>query len=346
VIGERLSWSGRTRVLFGLAADAPIDAKTFFASVHPDDLGRVHADIDQALAGERDGRLLMEYRVRQADGQVRWLDARGQAHFGVVGGRRRAIRLVGVVIDQTERQLRIEALREADRRKDEFLAMLAHELRNPLAPLRNAITLLERLVPAGTTARTAVEMSDRQVRHMTRLVNDLLDVSRITQGKIELRREPVVVASAVRDAVDAIGPTVAQRDQRLTVRMPEAPPTILADAVRIAQVLENLLSNASKYTDSGGSIDLCVEEDGQEVVIRVTDTGIGIEPDHLAQVFELFTQIDATMDRAEGGLGIGLSLVRRLVEMHDGTVTAHSAGRGCGTSFVVRLPRSETEGAT
>jgi len=341
VVGEHLQWSNRTRELFGVTPDAPVIARTFFQSVHPEDRVRVGAEVGQALAGERDGRLRMEYRVLRADGEVRWLDARGQAHFGIVDGRRRAVRLIGVVIDQTERQQRIDSLREADRRKDEFLAMLSHELRNPLAPLRNAVGLLARLVPPGTAARRAVEMSDRQVRHMTRLVNDLLDVSRITQGKIELRREPVVVAEAVRDVVDAIGPLAEQRGQRLTVRMPERSPTILADGVRIAQVLENLLSNASKYTDSGGSIDLCVEEEGEEVVIRVADTGIGIERDHLAQVFELFTQIDATMDRAEGGLGIGLSLVKRLVELHDGTVSAHSAGRGCGTSFVVRLPRFE-----
>jgi PAS domain S-box-containing protein len=339
VAGERLTWSRRTRELFGLKPDTPIGARIFFSSVHPDDLERVHAGIDRALSGEPDGRLRMEYRVRHADGEIRWLDARGQAHFDTVGGVRRAVRLVGVVIDQTERQQRIEALRQADRRKDEFLAMLAHELRNPLAPLRNAVGVLARLVPPGTAARSAVDMSERQVRHMTRLVNDLLDVSRITQGKIELRRERVSVAEAVRDAVDAIGPLVAERGQRLTVRMPERPPTILADSVRIAQVLENLLSNASKYTDSGGSIELGVEQEGEEVVIRVSDTGIGIERDHLAQVFELFTQIDATMDRAEGGLGIGLSLVKRLVELHDGSVSAQSGGRGCGTCFVVRLPR-------
>jgi signal transduction histidine kinase len=202
--------------------------------------------------------------------------------------------------------------------------MLAHELRNPLAPLRNAVSLLFRTVTPGSAARRAVEMSDRQVRHMTRLVNDLLDVSRITQGKIELRREPVAIGDAVAEAVEAIRPMVEQRDQTLAVSLPRESPVVFADAVRIAQVLENLLSNASKYTDRGGLIDLGVEEQGAEVVVRVADTGIGIDRDHLARVFDLFIQIDAADHRSEGGLGIGLSLVKRLVELHGGSVSVRS----------------------
>jgi PAS domain S-box-containing protein len=331
------SWNKGAEKLYGWAAEEVIGKHldSLLQTEFPKPMEEILAQLQSE--GEFSGEVVQIARDgRRVAALCRWVLDRGTES------------ILTSYTDITERRMledslaaRASDLVRADRSKDEFLAMLAHELRNPLAPLRNAVGLLARLVPPGTAARSAVEMSDRQVRHMTRLVNDLLDVSRITQGKIELRREPVVVAEAVRDVVDAIGPLAEQRGQRLTVRMPERSPTILADGVRIAQVLENLLSNASKYTDSGGSIDLCVEEEGEEVVIRVADTGIGIERDHLAQVFELFTQIDATMDRAEGGLGIGLSLVKRLVELHGGTVSAHSAGRGCGTSFVVRLPRFE-----
>jgi PAS domain S-box-containing protein len=338
----QVDWSARTRELFGVAADVPVGATAFIDAVVPDDRAQARAGLEAALSGRDGGRLRIEFRVRLADGVVRSLDARGQAHFGMVAGTHGALRLVGVVIDQTERQQRIEALHDADRRKDEFLAMLAHELRNPLAPLRNAVALLFRTVPPGSAARSAVEMSDRQVRHMTRLVNDLLDVSRITQGKIELRREPVSIADAVGEAVEAIRPMVEQRRQTLDVTLPRHSPVVLADTVRIAQVLENLLSNASKYTDDGGTIALQVEEEGPDVVVRVSDTGIGIDPDHLTRVFELFLQIDATDHRTQGGLGIGLSLVKRLVEMHGGQVSAHSDGPGHGTCFVVRLPRETT----
>jgi PAS domain S-box-containing protein len=339
---DRIAWSPRTRELFGVATDAPIRARTFFDSVHPEDLASVRAGIESALAGADGGRIRMEYRVLRADGRSCWLDARGQVHFGTVVGPRTPVRLVGVVVDQTERRQHIEALHEADRRKDEFLAMLAHELRNPLAPLRNAVGLLARTVPAGTTASRAVAMSERQVRHMTRLVNDLLDVSRITQGKIELRREPVEIADVVVEAIEAIRPMVELRSQKLAVVLPGHSPVVLADTVRIAQVLENLLSNASKYTDTGGSIDLQVSEEGDDVLLRVSDTGIGIDRDHLAKVFDLFLQIDATAARTEGGLGIGLSLVKRLVELHGGRVTAYSDGPGRGTCFEVRLPRHAT----
>jgi PAS domain S-box-containing protein len=336
---DHVEWSARTRELFGMAPDVTPGSTAFIDAVHPEDRADARAALEAALAGRADGRLRIDFRVLLPGGGTRWLDARGQAHFGTVAEHSRAVRLVGVVIDQTERQQRMEALHDADRRKDEFLAMLAHELRNPLAPLRNAVSLLFRTVAPGTAARRAVEMSDRQVRHMTRLVNDLLDVSRITQGKIELRRESVAIGDAVAEAVEAIRPMVEQRGQTLDVSLPAASPVVFADAVRIAQVLENLLSNASKYTDRGGSIALRVEVDDADVLVRVSDTGIGIDRDHLARVFDLFIQIDATDDRSQGGLGIGLSLVKRLVELHGGCVSAHSDGPGCGTCFVVRLPR-------
>jgi signal transduction histidine kinase len=218
--------------------------------------------------------------------------------------------------------------------------MLAHELRNPLAPMRNAASLLSRTLAPESTQWRAVQMLDRQVSHMTRLVNDLLDVSRISQGKIELRLEPIRLGPVVEGAVDAVRAQIDERHQTLTVNLSHLEPVVEADSVRIAQVLENLLSNASKYTPPQGEINLDVETQGDEVVIKVRDTGIGIAPGQLTNVFEMFTQIDATLDRAQGGLGIGLSLVKRLVELHGGTVAVTSEGLGHGSCFEFRLPRS------
>jgi len=285
-------------------------------------------------------------------------DARSLADGEPIAERRSSIRQVSMLFaslreasrvqrdKEHAREQAVEALREADRRKDEFLAMLAHELRNPLAPLRNAINVLSRTLPGGTPQHRAVEMSDRQVRRLTRLVDDLLDVSRITQGKIALHREPIAIADAVGEAADAVRPAIEARGLRLTVRLPERGPIVQADAVRLAQVFENLLSNASKYTDPGGEIEVAVDEvdaDGGAVRVHVRDTGIGLPPDQLERVFELFTQVDGSRDRAQGGLGIGLSLVRQLVALHGGTVTASSDGIGRGACFVVTLPRARAE---
>jgi len=338
----RGEWSARMHELTGTTPGGPATVDTFLQAVHSEDRAAVRAAIGGVIGGVDDGRLRIECRILPAHGRLRWIDLRAQAHFDHEDARhRRAVRLVGVLVDQTERQRHLEALREADRRKDEFLAMLAHELRNPLAPLRNAVSLLERVLPGSGVERQAVEMSGRQVRHMTRLVNDLLDVSRITQGKIELRREPIRIADAIAQALDTTRPMIEQRAQRLSVHLPMGSPSLVGDGVRLAQVIENLLSNASKYTDHGGSIDVEVDEADDEVVIRVRDTGIGLAQEQLGRVFDLFAQVDATLDRSQGGLGIGLSLVKRLVELHGGRVSAHSDGPGLGASFVVRLPRHE-----
>jgi signal transduction histidine kinase len=279
-------------------------------------------------------------------------DARRLAGGESIALRRSSIRQVATLFDSLREASRVQrdkerareqavaALREADRRKDEFLAMLGHELRNPLAPLRNAIRVLSRTLEEGTPQRRAVDMSERQVGRLIRLVDDLLDVSRITEGKIVLHREPTPIGAAVADAADAIRPAIEARGQRLTVRLPQTAPVVLADGVRLAQVFENLLSNASKYTDPGGAIDVEVEDGAGQVRIRVRDTGIGLEPEQFERVFELFTQVDTSRGRAEGGLGIGLSLVRQLVELHGGTVSVSSDGPGCGACFVVTLPRA------
>ncbi|MBG6078002.1 PAS domain S-box protein [Polaromonas sp. CG_9.11] len=246
--------------------------------------------------------------------------------------------------DVTERKRYEQSLQEADRRKNEFLAMLAHELRNPLAPIRNALQIIrltasrERQRPEDEAVRSASAMMDRQVGQMVRLVDDLLDVSRISRGKIELRRGQIELASAVYHAAEAIRPQCKSMDQTLTVTLPPKPIFLNADSTRLAQVVGNLLNNAYKFTDKGGQIWLTVECESKQAVIRVRDNGIGIAADQLPRIFEMFTQLDRSLERSQSGLGIGLTLVKSLVELHDGTVEVHSAGVGQGSEFTIRLP--------
>jgi signal transduction histidine kinase len=238
-----------------------------------------------------------------------------------------------------EQARQAEDLRAADRRKDEFLAMLAHELRNPLAPIRNGLQILKMAADKPAAVAKTRDMMDRQVQHLSRLVDDLLDVSRITRGKAELRKGQVDLTAALGRAVETVRPLIEERRHKLIVTQPGRPVWVWADATRITQVVGNLLTNAAKYTEEGGRITLALEEPNGDAVIRVTDTGTGIPADMLPKVFELFTQVDRTLDRSQGGLGIGLTLVKSLVEMHDGTVAAHSGGVGKGSEFVVRLPK-------
>ena len=238
----------------------------------------------------------------------------------------------------------MSALKESDRRKDEFLAMLAHELRNPLAPIRNAVQIYRAKGPPVPELQWATDVIDRQVQQMTRLVDDLLDVSRITKGKIELRKERVELAAVVNSAVEASRPLIEKWGHELTVTIPPEPIHLEADPTRMAQVLSNLLNNAAKYTDQGGRIWLTAERQSDQVLIRVKDTGIGIPTEMLPRIFDMFTQVDRSLERSEGGLGIGLTLVQRLVEMHGGTVEARSDGPGKGSEFVVRLASSRRQG--
>jgi signal transduction histidine kinase/CheY-like chemotaxis protein len=239
-----------------------------------------------------------------------------------------------------EEELRdtIEALAEADRRKDQFLAMLSHELRNPLAPILNAVHVM-RLVGCEPEVRDRMrDVVEQQVRVMARLVDDLLDVSRITRGKIQLRKEPVNLTALVHRAVETARPALQARAHAFSVDVPAAPVPLLADPLRIEQVLVNILNNAAKYTDPGGAVALGLTIEGADAVVRVRDTGIGIDAQVLPHVFDLFTQADHSLDRAQGGLGIGLTLVRSLVQMHGGAVAVRSEGLGRGSEFVVRLP--------
>jgi CheY-like chemotaxis protein/two-component sensor histidine kinase len=244
----------------------------------------------------------------------------------------------GVLVDITARKQLEDALRDADRRKDEFLATLAHELRNPLAPIRNSLQILRMpRVDSGTLQQTRA-MMERQVDHLVRLVDDLLVVSRVMKGKIELRKEPVELANVIARAVETVQPLIAVQGHRLDLSLPQESLLLDADPVRLAQVVGNLLTNAAKYTDAHGHIWLTTSREGNDVVLRIRDSGIGIAPDLLPHVFELFVQADHTSTKAQGGLGIGLTLARNLVQLHGGTIEAHSAGLGKGSEFVVRLP--------
>jgi len=236
-----------------------------------------------------------------------------------------------------------DALREADRMKDEFLATLAHELRNPLAPIRNAVEVMRCRGIEDPTHEWARQVIDRQVRNMVRLVDDLLDVSRITTGKLVLQRGPSDLATLISRAVESSRSLIEAGQHHLTVTLPEAPVPLEVDEVRLTQVLSNLLTNAAKYTDPGGRIHIAGAVENGTVVIRVEDTGVGISAEMLDHVFSLFTQVDRSLNRSQGGLGVGLALVRRLVEMHGGTVTAASPGIGQGSVFTVRIPILEVE---
>jgi signal transduction histidine kinase/ActR/RegA family two-component response regulator len=230
-----------------------------------------------------------------------------------------------------------EALRLADRRKDEFLAMLAHELRNPLAPIRTGLQVIQLCGNDHEIESDTLQMMDRQLRLLVRLIDDLLDISRITRGSIELRRESCVLGTILSMAIESSRPYIEEAGIELSVSTPRSPVELDADPARLSQVFSNLLTNAAKYTGRGGHIWLSAERRDCEVVVAVRDNGIGIRPDMLSQVFEMFTQVDKT-ERSDGGLGIGLSLVRALVELHGGIVEAHSDGPNRGSEFTVRLP--------
>ncbi len=250
--------------------------------------------------------------------------------------------LSGVVMvfhDVTDRRRAEAALREADRRKDEFLATLAHELRNPLAPIRQATFISK--APAATEAqkRWSNDVVERQVRHMSLLLDDLLDISRVTRGTLVLRLQPADLTSMVDAAVETARPAIDGKRHTLIIEVPDDPIRFSADPLRMAQILSNLLTNAAKYTDPEGHIRLTARCEGDEIIIRVSDTGIGISAEALPRIFAMFSQIPSARDRSEGGLGIGLALTKGLVELHGGKIEAHSPGLGRGSEFIVRLPR-------
>jgi two-component system CheB/CheR fusion protein len=303
----------------------------WYGRVHLEDLPRLMEARARGLASGEPYEF--EYRLRRHSGEHRWHICRVVPFRNPEGG---IAAWFGTATDIHDRKLAEEALREADGRKDEFLATLAHELRNPLAPIRNAVEILRVKEPEDPDLRWARDVIDRQAQQLTRLVDDLLDVSRITRGTIELRRERVELGTLLERAVETSRPAIEAGRHQLTVTLPEEPLKLEADLTRIAQVLSNLLNNAAKYTRPGGHIHLSAGREGGEAVIRVRDDGIGIPPAMLSSIFEMFMQADTSLDRAQGGLGIGLTIAKRLVEMHGGTIAAASEGRG--SELTVRLP--------
>jgi PAS domain S-box-containing protein len=291
-----------------------------------------------------------EVRVRRYDGEWRWIESWGRPRFSSSG---EFLGFVGTSADITERKEAERkareseaALREADRRKDEFLAVLAHELRNPLAPIRNAVQIMRVAGVARAELEEARDIVDRQVKQLVRLVDDLLDISRISVGRMVLQQTVLDLRAAVDDALLISGPQLEEAEHRVTVDLPPHPVWVKGDGVRLAQVVSNLLNNAARYTPRGGSVSLRVTEEGADALVLVEDTGVGLSPGVLERIFEPFVQAEGGAARAAGGLGIGLALSRRLTEMHGGSIKATSPGPGHGSCFVVRLPSVRRERPT
>jgi PAS domain S-box-containing protein len=339
VATDQLICSDQCKAHFGRRPEEPLTHEEILQTLHPEDRDRAQERIRGAIrAGEG---YILEYRVVWPDGSIHWLMVRGHATYDAMGQPERTFGITLDVTSQKEAEARLaeqaEALREADRRKDEFLAMLAHELRNPLAPMTNAVEIL-RLQPNNAAAERARQVVERQLNHLGRLVDDLLDVSRINTGKITLKPERLDLVEAVERAVEGVRGFIRECGHTLEVSLPPGSLIAELDPVRLDQVIANLLKNAAKYTERGGHIRVALERDGDSARIRVSDTGIGIAANLLPHVFELFTQGERGLDRAQGGLGLGLTLVRNLVRLHGGTVEAHSDGPGQGSVFEVRFP--------
>ena len=325
--------------------------------IHPDDQSQVMAVIHEAVRTKSVFQL--EHRVRRVDGSWGWTFSRA---VPLLDGKGNVLEWFGAAIDITARKqadeelrlreralaqahealkARTEELREADRRKNEFLALLGHELRNPLAPIATASEALSFTATGDKQAQAAVDVVKRQAAQLSRLVDDLLDVGRITQGRIHLRREPLELAEVIAQAVETVSPLMREKNQELTVVNGREPLYVDGDLTRLVQCFVNVLANAAKYTQPGGKIRVQTRAEDAHAVIEVTDNGSGVAPELLPRLFDLFVQSDRTLDRAQGGLGIGLSIVKQLIEMHDGRVTARSAGLGLGATFEMRLPRIE-----
>jgi PAS domain S-box-containing protein len=343
IVADRVEWDERIRSWWRVGRDEPITLATFEAGVHPEDLPLVRQRIAAALDPAGTGLYEAEYRIQPPGTSLRWIRAVGRVEF--LDGR--AVAMTGAAIDITRDRQQTAALAAMDRRKDRFLATLSHELRNPLAPIRTATELLAHPDAAATHVRWAHDIIARQLRHLTRLLDDLLDVARITQGKMELRPEAVALAELVETAVETVRPALTAKRHALSIVVPPEPVVLHVDPFRLSQVLTNLLGNAVRYTEPGGHITLEATCRGHDLRIVVRDTGIGLTPEALATVFDMYAQVAGDHRAREGGLGIGLALARGLVELHGGQLDAASAGPGLGSEFTVTLPgRIATNAAT
>lgn len=330
----------RTREMLGSPADDNrISLEDLLARVHPDDRARVSKALDRALSADSQGVYDLSFRIVWDDGSHHWLSMNGQAGFDREAATIRGTRFIGTAFDITPLKQTEAALTEANRAKDEFLAMLGHELRNPLAPIVTLLDLMRIREPdVLLRERTMIE---RHVRHLVALVDDLLDVSRITSGKLELNKTPMDIGEIVETAVAMTKPLLERHEQTLQVNVEEGL-VVNADHRRLVQVVNNLLSNAAKYSPARRMIHVRAEAEqshGDEyVMLRVRDQGYGIDAELLPRIFDSFTQSNQTLERSEGGLGLGLALVKNLTALHDGDVTAQSGGRGQGSEFAVSLP--------
>jgi len=307
--------------------------------IHPDERPGVERALRQALDGGGD--YLATFRAVLPDGSHRWIEARGRVERDPGG---RPLRCYGVMIDVTEHRRAVEALREADRRKDEFLALLSHELRNPLAAIRTSLHLLDRASPDGHQAERARDVLRRQTAQLARLVDDLLDVTRISSGKVSLDGARLDLGELARAACDDHRPLFSREGVTLAFEPPPAPVWVEGDATRLSQVVGNLLHNAAKFTPGGGRVDVAVRAAGGLAEVAVRDTGAGMEPAGIERMFEPFVQAERSLARTKGGLGLGLALARGLVELHGGRIRARSEGLGRGSEFVVSLPLAPAPG--
>jgi len=329
---DQLTLGQRAARAVGLPADVAFTRAQVRERVPPEDAERASKAMDRALAERTDYRA--EYRVNLPDGRQIWVAASGRGTYADDGT---VLGMTGVMQDITEKKREEEALREADARKDEFLATLAHELRNPLAPLRSSLEILRKEGISQEAREAARLVMLRQVNQMVALIDDLIDISRISTGRIDLHMAPVTLSEVVEGALEISRPLIDARGHAFSLELPESPIHLGADKTRIAQILSNLLNNAAKYSGQNGRISLSAELEGGSVVVTVRDSGIGIAPEMLSRVFEMFVQVDNRLERAEGGLGVGLTLARRLAELHGGTLEAHSGGLGRGSEFMLRL---------
>jgi PAS domain S-box-containing protein len=323
--------------ILGYSADE-LRSLTFLDVTYPDEVDATRAYMHDLIDGRIPG-YKIEKRYVRADGRAVWCDVSVTALRGKDGT---VSQFIGVIEDISERKAQAEALLEMDRRKDEFLAILSHELRNPLAPIRQAAAIAATPKASENERRWATEVIRRQVQTMALLLDDLLDVSRITRGTLQLRATEANLSEIINAAIETARPLIDAREHRFEVEMPQEPVLFQADTLRLAQVLSNLLTNAAKYTNSGGSIRLVAEADERQVVLRVEDDGIGIAPEALSRIFTMFSQAPEAQERAQGGLGIGLALAKGLVELHEGTLEVRSPGPGCGSTFIVTLPHHHT----
>ena len=328
-------WSPEIERLYGVE---PAGFEGSYAAwrkrVHPDDIDRAEEDMRRAMT-DGSGNFVSEWRAVWPDGTIRWLLARARIFFDA---QNRPQRMLGINMDVTARKEAEQALREADQRKDRFLITLSHELRNPLSAMHGALKLLDTRGDDPAAVSRASAVLGRQVRQISALIEELLEISAIAEGKITLALRPVDVRELLTGAIEGIRPSIEQRSQLLTLEPPAREIRVLGDPVRLTQVMTNLLINAAKYTAQGGCIAVSGAVADGHVAIQVRDNGVGIPPEMLTRIFDMFTQVDGHRRSTDGGLGIGLTVVQRLVELHGGSVAAHSDGVGRGSAFTVRLP--------